>query len=605
MSSEVNNILSLKKQQSSNSEINDVNILFDENGKDINKNNLNNIEEEYNKIGSEPSSNVGSNYNKKFENEDEENEEDEDDGNDLELDINENDSQDYFEKGYEKEKPKKKKILKKKEISDDDEDKEKMDIVYSSSEYEIEKKYYQKSKLKEKNNKKKSKNKEFDKNKKKNKSKKSIPPSRFKTDFTIIEKLGQGGEGAVFKVRNNWDKVLYAIKIIKLKINTKNEHDEITENLKKEVNFLSHYSKCPYIVRYYQTWLEDYNDEEFKDLFEENDEIISSTKKRQSSYDDTSRNAFNKTNNARKLSYASADDENSSSNDEEEENEVEDKSKESKTKDEGNHIWSESESENSEENSKPKKIIKLNNKKDQVKTKLIFIQMELCERKTLKYAIDNNTFKDNDEKWRLISQILEGIEYIHSNNYIHRDLKPGNIFLDKDNNVKIGDFGLAKNDDNKSKGKENNLFLSNFNDFQYMTTGGEIMTVGIGTQYYCSPEQKQSNKYDFKTDIYSLGIIIFEMFYKFSSLMERDYTLRKINAEQVYPDDMEEKCGKNVMLLVKKCTYNEPKLRPTIKELMKSKLIPPSIQTKQIIIKQFNEQFLEKNIKLKRCYGII
>ena len=209
-----------------------------------------------------------------------------------------------------------------------------MDIIYSSSENEIEKKYYQKNKA----NKKKLKNKENKSNKKNrtinnnnnNKIKKSIPPSRFKTDFTIIEKLGQGGEGAVFKVRNNWDKVLYAIKIIKLKINTKNEHDEITENLKKEVNFLSHYSKCPYIVRYYQTWMEDYNEKEFKDLFDDYDDV-SSTRKRQSSFDDTSRSALkgNKKT-GRKYSFASADDENSSNDYEDEENEAEEENKETK-----------------------------------------------------------------------------------------------------------------------------------------------------------------------------------------------------------------------------------------------------------------------------------
>ena len=598
MSSGINNSLSLKKQRSSSSDSNDMNILFDENeNKDINKKNENNKEEEeYNKFGSESNSNVASNYNKKEENEDEDEEEDEDDGSDLELDINENDSDDYFVKGPEKEKSKKKKTLKKKEISDDDDDKEKMDIVYSSSEYEIEKKYKKKSKKKEKFFKNKEKNKELDKSKKKNK--KGIPPSRFKTDFTIIKKLGQGGEGAVYKVRNNWDKVFYAIKIIKLKINTKNEHDEITENMKKEVNFLSRYSKCPYIVRYYQTWLEDYNEEEFKDIFEEYDEF-NSTKKRKSSYDDTSRSAFKKKDKPRKFSYASADNENSYSNDEEEENEIEAESKESKNKDEGNHIWSESESDNSEENSKPNKKIKIKTKKNQIKTKLLFIQMELCENNTLRYAIDENQLQNDDEKWRLISQIIEGIDYIHSNCYIHRDLKPGNIFLDKENNVKIGDFGLAKNENNKNKepGKKN-LFLSNFNDFQFMDAGGEIMTVGIGTQYYCSPEQKQSNKYDFKTDIYSLGIIIFEMFYKFNSLMERDITLRKINVEQIYPDDMKEKCGNNVATLVKICTNHDPNLRPTIKELLKNKLIPSSSQKKDIIIKQFKEQFLEKNIKL-------
>ena len=614
MSSNRNNSLSLKRQRTSSSDSADFKNLFEENlNKDINKNNKDNEDDDdmVNKFGSEHSSN---DYKKKGdeteekeeENEDENEDEDEDenDDGDLELDINEHDDNYYFQeyKGAEKEKTKKNKKnkknfkinYKKDEISNED-DKEKMDIVYSSSEYEIENKYYQKSRIKEKT--KKGKNKTKNKSKKINK--KSIPPSRFKTDFTIIKKLGQGGEGAVFKVRNNWDKVLYAIKIIKSKINTKNEHDEITENLKKEVNFLSHYSKCPYIVRYFQTWMEDYNDEEFKDLFEDYDEL-SSTKKRKSSYDDTSRSTFNqKKKTERKFSYASADDENSSNTYEEEENEGEENTKEKYHKDEGNHIWSESESD-SDEKSKPKKIVKLNNKKNQIKTKLIFIQMELCENNTLRYAIDENQLKNEDEKWRLISQILEGMEYIHANKYIHRDLKPGNIFLDKDNNVKIGDFGLAKNDDNRNKDSNNNInfFLNNYNDFQLMDSGGEIMTVGIGTQYYCSPEQKQSNKYDFKTDIYSLGIIIFEMFYKFNSLMERDITLRKINVEQIYPSDMDKQCGINVALLVKKCTNHNPKLRPTIEELLKSNLIPSSIQAKKRILKEFNDQFLDKNIKL-------
>ena len=588
--------LSLKKKRTSSSDSNDFKILFEENSnKDINKNNNDNEEDDDDmakKFGSEHNSNIN---NKKEDEEENEDENEEDDG-DLELDIDENDDNYYYkkDKSAEKEKSKKIKNYKKNykinELSEED-DKEKMDIVYSSSEYEIEKKYYQKSKIKEKSKSKKG------KNKGKKMKKKSIPPSRFKTDFTIIKKLGQGGEGAVFKVRNNWDKVLYAIKIIKTKINTKNEHDEITENLKKEVNFLSHYSKCPYIVRYYQTWMEDYNDEEFKDLFEDEDELCS-TKKRKSSYDDTSRSAFNnRKTKERKFSYASADDENSSNTYEEEESE-EENTKEN-NKNEGNHIWSESESD-SDESSKPKKIVKLNNKKNQIKTKLIFIQMELCENNTLRYAIDENQLKSDDEKLRLISQILEGMEYIHNNKYIHRDLKPGNIFLDKENNVKIGDFGLAKNDDNKSKDSNNNInfFLNNYNDFQLMDSGGEIMTVGIGTQYYCSPEQKESNKYDFKTDIYSLGIIIFEMFYKFNSLMERDITLRKINVEEIYPSDMEEKCGKNVAILVKKCTNHNPKKRPTIEELLKSNLIPASVQAKKRILKEFNDQFLDKNIKL-------
>ena len=52
----------------------------------------------------------------------------------------------------------------------------------------------------------------------------------------------------------------------------------------------------------------------------------------------------------------------------------------------------------------------------------------------------------------------------------------------------------------------------NYNNLQYVNFGGELLTVGIGTKYYCSPEQEKSENYDNKTDIYSLGIIIFEMF---------------------------------------------------------------------------------------------
>ena len=85
------------------------------------------------------------------------------------------------------------------------------------------------------------------------------------------------------------------------------------------------------------------------------------------------------------------------------------------------------------------------------------------------------------------------------------------------------------------------------------------------------------------------------MFYKFNSLMERDITLRAIKDEQKYPDDMDAKCGKDVSSIVKRCTNYLPDLRPTVKELLKSGIIP-SLENKPKILFQFNE-FLEKNNK--------
>ena len=539
---------------------------------------------------------------------------------------------------------------KEEELSDD------LDMVYSSSDNFIKDKYPKKRKNKKNNDKaglnedndnlsdnyikySKKKNKIKSKSKKKksrkrnnydNKEERKKPTSRFNTDFKIIEKLGQGGEGAVFKVMNNWDKQYYAVKRIIINVQEKGELNEVTDNLKKEVYFLSR-NRCPYIVRYYQTWQEEYNKEDFKDEsdFEDSDEPTSRMK-RKTSYEEKSRNTLEKNENHNRFCYASdGADENNSSDDEENEeisssedenkglgiwdDDDEDNKKKKKKKENKNKIWdddsesdesdNENKSSDSEEKKKNNKNRKKKNKfadknKKKKKKEVLYIQMELCENNTLRDAIDKGQLKEEKLKWKLISQILEGVAYIHDNRYIHRDLKPGNIFLDENNDVKIGDFGLVQTFDKNKKESNNSSFNSFFfnNNLQYLNFGGELMTVGIGTKYYCSPEQEKSKIYDNKTDIYSLGIIIFEMFYKFNSLMERDIILRGIKEEQKYPDDMDEKCGKDVSSIVKRCTNYLPDLRPTVKEILKSNMIP-SLENKQKILLQFNE-FLEKNNKL-------
>lgn len=94
------------------------------------------------------------------------------------------------------------------------------------------------------------------------------------------------------------------------------------------------------------------------------------------------------------------------------------------------------------------------------------------------------------EAARLASAIAEGMAYAHARQTIHRDLKPANILLDKSMQPKISDFGLAK------------LSLSNS-----MTIEGSI----LGSPRYMSPEQAAGKDVDHRTDVYSLGIILYEM----------------------------------------------------------------------------------------------
>ena len=94
----------------------------------------------------------------------------------------------------------------------------------------------------------------------------------------------------------------------------------------------------------------------------------------------------------------------------------------------------------------------------------LYIQMELCEKNTLRNAIESGLFKETARIWKLFRQILEGLAFIHKNNVIHRDLKPENIFINKDDEISIGDFGLALLNDHR-KFVEKNTNGMNFTFF--------------------------------------------------------------------------------------------------------------------------------------------
>ena len=117
-----------------------------------------------------------------------------------------------------------------------------------------------------------------------------------------------------------------------------------------------------------------------------------------------------------------------------------------------------------------------------------YIVMEYIDGYTLKELIKKKAPFSNEEALGVAIQIATGLEAAHSCGIIHRDIKPQNILVTKEGSIKVTDFGIAR------------------------TAGSNTITAdSIGSVHYFSPEQARSGFVDYKSDIYSLGIILFEM----------------------------------------------------------------------------------------------
>ncbi len=128
-----------------------------------------------------------------------------------------------------------------------------------------------------------------------------------------------------------------------------------------------------------------------------------------------------------------------------------------------------------------------------IEDRLYYMVMEYIEGITLKARLqelkDAGQFMPLEEVARLIGQVSEALDYAHARGMIHRDVKPSNILLTLENDAVLGDFGLAK-----------------------MAEGTGLTKSGlVGTPEYMSPEQAEGRKVDARTDIYSLGVVLYEM----------------------------------------------------------------------------------------------
>lgn len=176
---------------------------------------------------------------------------------------------------------------------------------------------------------------------------------------------------------------------------------------------------------------------------------------------------------------------------------------------------------------------------------VLIMIFEYCERGDVLDYIYKNGMPEPDEVKRWLQQLLSGLQYLHSRGVAHRDLKPENLLLDRDLNLKIGDFGLARE-----------------------TRAGRLMETPVGTPCYTAPEILRRENYDgARADIWSVGVITWVI--ALGTLPWRsigDVGLRREIIEGQF--SLPEELDPDIKEFIEACMVPEPKKRATAAHLL-------------------------------------
>jgi serine/threonine-protein kinase len=174
-----------------------------------------------------------------------------------------------------------------------------------------------------------------------------------------------------------------------------------------------------------------------------------------------------------------------------------------------------------------------------------FLVTEFVDGKSLRDLIDGSAPMPMDQTLDIIRKIADGMAYCHKNDVIHRDLKPENIFITGLNQPIIMDFGLAL-----TKGAHRVTYSN--------------LSATMGTPDYMSPEQINGKRGDQRTDVYSLGVILFEMLTgnpPFSGDSSMVVMSQHLNNLPPRVDKLNPSVSEGIAAIVAKCLQKDPAAR--------------------------------------------